>query len=403
MASAAPRHDHGLTINAVPNPILEGEGVLIYGQLSGSSVANKEIKLYQHLTGSGQGYTRVARTTTASNGSYEIELKGIATNRSWFATEAKVHGVYSQTVYESVQASVSLFASTTTPDTLQTVVFFGQVTPGHGGEAVLLQQHDSHGWKTIERGTLDLRSDYVFTYRWLTPGERDVRVVFPGDARNSEGAANLSETVEQPQVKTFTINSSDPIIAAGQSATISGVLYKHGKTVEPNTPVQLWGRTADESRFVLLVPSGMTNSAGAYRFAVAPSRNILYQVRTAFGRSRHTAVLFEGVSDVVSMTPSSTKPVPVGSLVKFDGTVTPDQAGHRIYLQLLENGAWHAVELQHVTFRSTFEFTFRLGAPGTYQFRARIYGDENNVGSASSPVTIMAAGFAPVVALPPAS
>ena len=33
VTNAAPRHNHGLTINATPNPILAGEGVLIYGRL----------------------------------------------------------------------------------------------------------------------------------------------------------------------------------------------------------------------------------------------------------------------------------------------------------------------------------------------------------------------------------
>ena len=34
VVSAAPRHDAGLTINAIPNPIDAGEGVFIYGHLN---------------------------------------------------------------------------------------------------------------------------------------------------------------------------------------------------------------------------------------------------------------------------------------------------------------------------------------------------------------------------------
>ena len=35
LASAAPRHNHHLTIGATPNPIATGDGVLVYGRLEG--------------------------------------------------------------------------------------------------------------------------------------------------------------------------------------------------------------------------------------------------------------------------------------------------------------------------------------------------------------------------------
>ena len=38
VGNAAPKHNRGLTINATPNPILAGEGVLIYGQLNNPPV-----------------------------------------------------------------------------------------------------------------------------------------------------------------------------------------------------------------------------------------------------------------------------------------------------------------------------------------------------------------------------
>jgi hypothetical protein len=146
-----------------------------------------------------------------------------------------------------------------------------------------------------------------------------------------------------------------------------------------------------------------TDRAGGYRFEVVPSANILYQVRTAFTPLRHTAVLFEGVTEVVTMTASSTRAL-VGGTVTFTGTVAPDKAGHRIYLQrLASDGDWHTVEVRSVQFNSTFEFGYRFGAAGTYAFRARIYGDAYNVGTASPPVIVTVSGLVPVTALPPAS
>ena len=71
VVSAAPRHNRGLTINAIPNPIDAGEGVFIYGYLHVPPVGSKTIVLYHHLAGI-PGYTRVGRTTTDSRGFYEF-------------------------------------------------------------------------------------------------------------------------------------------------------------------------------------------------------------------------------------------------------------------------------------------------------------------------------------------
>jgi hypothetical protein len=62
IAGAAPRHNHGLTVNATPNPIIAGEGVLIYGQLKGTDIAGKAIVLFHHISGSGTGYSRIGST-----------------------------------------------------------------------------------------------------------------------------------------------------------------------------------------------------------------------------------------------------------------------------------------------------------------------------------------------------
>ncbi len=43
--SARPHHHYRVTINAAPNPIIAGEGVLIYGQLTGPNVNDQTIRL----------------------------------------------------------------------------------------------------------------------------------------------------------------------------------------------------------------------------------------------------------------------------------------------------------------------------------------------------------------------
>jgi len=408
-ASAAPRHNRGLTINAIPNPIDAGEGVFIYGQLNVGPVGGQTIVLYHHLAGSFRGYTKVGQTTTDSRGSYEFTRAEdvVMTNRSWFVREQGIHQIHSRTVFERVSALVSLSASTTTAVTGQPVTFTGSITPNHAFERVILQeQTDSGNWRDLKSGFAGGGSNYAITYRWRFAGDHTVRVLFPSDARNIAGSANpVTVAVQQKQVPGFTINSSDQLISYGQSVTISGVLDQSDSstTGEANTPVTLWARSAYQSQFIPVADTS-TGSDGSYTFAPQmPVYNTVYQVRTTLAPHRHTAVLFEGVQDVLTLTPSSTTSE-VGGSVTFTGTVLPDNAGHVIYLQRLgADGNWHNEEIRFVNNASAFQFGWTFGKAGTYQFRARITGDRGNVGGASAPVTITVSPAVSTTVLPPSS
>jgi hypothetical protein len=393
IATAAPQHNRGLTINATPNPIDSGGGVYIYGQLNAPPIGLQTIDLYQHTTGSHTGYVLAGTTTTSSIGFYDFSnITNVATNTSWFVRESGGAKVHSRTVYEKVAALVSLSSNTTTADTSTPITFSGTVVPNHAGQEVLLQQESANGnkWNTIDHGFLNSMSMFTIPHRWRVPGAYDVRAVFPGDYRNIEGDSDaITVTIQQAQVPGFTINSSSPIINEGQSATISGNLVPPTAVPPPSpTTVQLWGRTVDQTKFHVLQVT-TTGTGGAYSFTVSPRENTLYQVRTAFVKpARHTSVLFEGVRDLVSMSASSST-VTAGGKVRFNGTVLPDKAGHTVYLQRqAKNGNWYSVELSTVRNNSTFAFVWRVGAAGTYTFRARIYSDKHNIGGASAPVTI---------------
>jgi hypothetical protein len=403
--NAAPRHNHGLTINVTDRSIQAGDNVVVYGRLKGGTVGGQTIVLYQHLDGFGGGYTAVATTTTNADGSYEFPENDVLTNRNWFTRGPS--GTHSRTVHERVDALVSTpTTSSSTIDTNHRVVFSGTVTPPvHAGDRVLLQQQigSSDDWRTLKVGHLNRASAYSIAYRFRTAGERDIRVVFPGDRRNSKGVSNaVSVIVQQTQVKGFTITTSAPIIQYGRSAQISGVLDEPGTTTpEPNTAIVLCSRTEDQTKFNCST-AGMTGSDGSYSFTVSPSHNTYYQVRTVLPPKRHTAQLFEGVKDIVTMAASS-RTSNVGGKVTFSGTVTPDKAGHAIYLQRFgEDNDWHTVKVTRVKQDSSYQFNWTFGSAGSKQFRARITGGENNVGAASPPVTVTV-GPAPVSALPPAS
>jgi len=386
--SAAPRHNLGLTINAIPNPIDSGEGVFIYGRLTVGKVADQPIILYHHLAGSGTGYTEVGRTRTDAHGFYEFARAEdvVTTNRSWFARDARVPQIHSRTVFERVAALVSISASPTSAVTGQPVVFTGHVDPNHAGERVVLQEETASGdFRDLEAGRLDGGSNYSITYRWRFAGDHIVRVLFGGDVRNIRGASDtVTVAVQQKQVPGFTISSSDQLVSYGQPVTISGDV----SNTPVNTPVTLWARNAYQTQFTPVADT-TTGSGGSYSFAPqTPSYNTVYIVRTTLAPHRHSAALFEGVQDALTLTPSSTTSE-VGGHVTFTGTVLPDKSGHVVYLQVLgPDGDWHNEEIRFVSSSSTFQFGWTFGKAGTYHFRARITGDHGNVGGASAEVTI---------------
>jgi hypothetical protein len=199
-------------------------------------------------------------------------------------------------------------------------------------------------------------------------------------------------------VPDFTIQTSAPIVPNGQAVTILGVLDSPGTTTpEPNTSVSLFHKVPGSGGPYQELFTAMTGTDGAYSFPdVHSTTNELYLVRTTFAPRRHTAVLFQGVQDVVQLFASSSTST-VDGHITFSGTVSPDKGGHVIYLQKLgKDGDWHNVEARFIDNASTFQFGWTFGTAGTKEFRARITGGPVNIGGASAPVTI-------VVSQPPLS
>jgi hypothetical protein len=409
-----PRHNHGLTINATPNPIIAGQSVLIYGQLNGPNSADQTIVLF-HRVHPNHFFTVISRTTTDSHGFYEFTRPDglVRTNRDWFtrapALDARVH---SRTVHERVAALLSLAASSPSADTNTPITFSGEVSPNHAGEAVFIQKQvadNGNGWKTIQRARLvaapDGNSSYSVPIRFRVPGDYELRTVFRSDPRNIRAASDpTTVSIQQAQVPDFTINTSDPIIDYGSSATISGTLYLPGTTTpDPNVSVTLWGRTAHQPFRTIGLPA-MTDANGSYSFTVDPTFNTIYVVRTTNRPPAHrsTATLFEGVRDVVSLTSSAPNPI-VGQTISFSGTVSPDKAGHAVYLEELGvDGNWHVIEAGTIRNDSTYSLPWTAGQAGTFQFRTRVPGGPHDVSGVSAPVTETVT-VPPVASLPPAS
>jgi len=401
IACAAPQHDRGLTITATPHQILAGEGVLIYGQLRGPAAARQTIDLYHRVDPAGH-FSLIGATKTDPTGFYEFVREGnVLTNRSWFVRGPG--GAHSRTVRERVSALVSLTALQTSADTAEPVTFTGSVTPAHRSQPVLLQVEGGSlgsGWRTIETLATDGESHFTATHRWLQPGDYLVRARFPRDARNAASVSDpTTVSIEQKNRPDFTIASSAPTIAEGQSVTISGVLDAAGAP-KAMTSVTLYGSTPGEPPAALATTT--TAADGSYSFAQTPVRNEVFQVRTSLAPARMTANLYEGVQDVLTIAASSSTST-VGGTDTISGIVEPDHAGDEITLQRMgADGGWHDVRVGIVTAASTYLFSYAFGHSGTVSLRARIDRDPGNIGGASAPVSIAVSGVPPLSTLPPA-
>lgn len=394
LAGAAPHHNRALTIHLVPPSIVAGDQVDIIGQLKGADNANQTIRLYHRINPTAH-FSLIGTRTTDSAGRYEFTRADgiVVSNRSWFVRGPAYS--HSKVVHERVAAAVSISPDPATggvvsASTRQPITFSGHVTPDHAGQIVKLQVRRDEGddWRTIETGRLTTGSDYSISEAWRTSGPREVRVVLPPDARNTQGVSDtVSVLIQQRQVTGFSIQSSDQLIPYNTQATISGVLDHPGtSTPDSGESVSLYAHVPHGGPY-RVINTTTTGADGGYSFTVQPSTNEWYVVKETYAPQIHTAQLFQGVQDLLSMSgPSSAT---VDQHVEFTGTVTPDKSGHVIYLQKLgADNEWHTVEVRTVSSASTFSFDWTFGAAGAKQFRARILGGPVDIGGASAPVTV---------------
>jgi hypothetical protein len=403
-ASAAPKHDDGLTIATTQNPIVAGTGVLIYGQLHGSTIAGQTIYLY-HRIAPAQRYTIISKTTTNASGYYEFtRAEGVVvSNRNWYVTGPNL--AHSRTVHERVSSILTLGESASSTTTGQKVLFSGSVYPAHPNAQVKIQTQDSttgSGWRTVATGRTNAASTFDVAHAFRVGGDYTLRAVLPANVRDIAGSSDASTlAVQQTENPSFTITSSAPAVIVGSGTTISGTLFRGATTTpDPSVPVELYARGANGA--FRAVASASTGADGSYSFSETPVHNTVYKVETTAKPVARTAGLYEAVADAVSLTAGSSGAM-VGTAVSFSGGVTPDHTGHAIYLQLeTARGGWQNVAEQALGAGSRYGFTHRFGQPGTYTVRARIFGGPENVGAGSAPVTVTVAGDAPASSLPTA-
>ena len=381
-----------VNINVAPRLITSGDAVVVFGRLrcrgrfqQPSGASGQTVTLLQRTVGAG-GFAVAGTTTTDARGFYEFTVPAVQSNSIFFV---RSHGAASGRKRVRVAAQVTL---TGPPEGTQLftgsahkVTFSGTVSPADEGARVILQRQNAatgNDWHRIDIGRVGASGAFTIVHTFVVPGDANLRVLVRSQRSNIPSPSNvLSYEISQAQNPKLTIQASADPISFGQSVTISGTLAGGAKM-----PVTLLARTARQRGFAP-VAEVTADSSGNYTFgAQSPINSTFYRVR---GARRSSAVLYEGVKDVLTAKVSQTT-VQAGKSVSFTGTVAPDHTGHVIFLerQNASGMGFHVVQVATVGAGSSYSITHTVYDPGTKVFRVTIPGGPENEGASSPPFTI---------------
>jgi hypothetical protein len=381
-----------VNMNLAPRLITSGDAVVVFGRLRchgrfqpPGSASGQTVTLLERTVGAG-GFAVVQSTTTDARGFYEFLVPAVQFNSIFFV---RSHGAASGRKRVRVAAQVTL---TGPPEGTQLftgpahkVTFSGTVSPADEGARVILQRQNAvtgNDWHRIDLGRVGASGAFTIVHTFVVPGDANLRVLVRSHGRNIPSPSNvLTYEISQAQNPKLTIQASADPISYGQSVTISGTLAGGAKM-----PVTLLARTARQRGFAP-VAEVKADSSGNYTFpAQSPINSTFYRVR---GAGRSSAVLYEGVKDVLTAKVSQTT-VQAGKSVSFTGTVAPDHTGHVIFLerQNASGMGFHVVQVGTVGAGSSYSITHTVYDPGTKVFRVTIPGGPENEGTSSPAFTI---------------
>ena len=385
----SPRGRCAINIRVAPRLITAGEQVEVKGRLECLPLAgagSQAVTLYEYVAGTA-GYVPVQSTTTDTSGVYEFKPPALSANTSFYV---RSHGAQSGRKKARVAVQVTL---TGPPEGTQIETgapnkqtFSGTVSPADVGARVILQRQNAltgNEWRRIDSGAVEGNGTFSITHAFIVPGDASIRVLVRSQRRNVPSESNvLGYEVSQAQNAELTINSSADPIPYGQSVTLSGTLAGGA-----DQSVTLLARTVRQRGFARVAQT-TTDSSGNYTFAaLAPINSTFYKVQ---GEGKTSAVLFEGVKDVLSAQVSATS-IPEGQTLTFTGSVVPSHPGHIVYVerQNASGEGFHVVQVQRLSAESTFSMPYQVYSTGSQVFRVYIPGGPENEGDASQLFTIL--------------
>lgn len=379
-----------ISMQVAPHHITAGEPIVIFGRLRcfHGGQGGQTVRLFHRLPGQ-QAFTFVQSASTDSGGYYEFSRADgvVETNRDFLVRSDRAR---SRTQRVRVAAQVTLAGP---PEGTQlftgkgnAVTFAGTAKPADVGARLVLERQDAEngqGWHRIDTGVVGAGGAFSITHTFVVPGDASIRVLLSNSGqRNVRSASNvLAYEISQAENSALTIEASTDPIVVGQSVTIKGALAG----AAPGTPLQLLARTR-HGHFAAVAETS-TTAGDAYAFAPqSPLHSTFYEVK---GGGQSSAVLFEGVHDLLSAAASATS-VQQGQPVTFSGSVSPQHAGNVIYLEANDafDSGFHVIGIGFLGTGSTYTLSHRFYVVGSRVLRVFIPGGPENEGAASQTFTI---------------
>jgi hypothetical protein len=180
----------GLTIQASPDPITDGQSVTISGTVA--SAPKMPVTLEAH-TARQHGFAPVAEVMTDASGNFTFPAQS-PINSTFY--EVKGAGKSSAVLYEGVKDMLTAEVSKTTIQAGQKLTFSGSVSPDHSGHVIYLERQNASGtgFHVVKVATVLPGSTYAITHTVYDPGTKVFRVKIPGGPEN-EGAASAPFTI----------------------------------------------------------------------------------------------------------------------------------------------------------------------------------------------------------------
>ncbi|GAB3886577.1 S8 family serine peptidase [Terrabacter terrigena] len=214
----------------------------------------------------------------------------------------------------------------------------------------------------------------------LTEGATYSFRIWPKDRTGHYGPSSAVTIAGTNESMTSNVTS----LTSGGTVTVSSRLTRNvtGSAVA-GVPVQLYVRRAGTTAWVLLT-TRTSSSTGTVSFAHKPAASVdywwVYRGSTTFVGSG-SAVRRVGVRAAVTSNLSRTT-LPLGSTFSLSGSVAPSHAGRTVYVQRYAgNNAWTTVTSRALSSSSTYAFTVRPTARGTFTYRVHLPADTDHLAS----------------------
>lgn len=210
----------------------------------------------------------------------------------------------------------------------------------------------------------------------LTAGTTYTFRVWVRDRSGAYGPAS-TVTLRGTQVS---LGSSTTALTSGGSVTVTGKLVRKDTGAGlAGVPVQLYGRYkgATSDTLVATVTSG---TGGALTYTHRPTKGVTYKwVYRGSSTLTGSVSPLRGVTVATRVTGTlSRTSFPLGGTVTLSGSVAPSHGGRTVYLQRHVGGQWKNVASRTLSSSSTYSFSIKPTARGTYTYRVHMPADTDH-------------------------